>query len=53
MGKAEDVKAFKAAKAKQDAYVAGLPKGSKPTAKYQELNSKTNDALAKLPWWRR
>lgn len=53
MGRREDVKAFRAAKAKLDAYSAGLPKGSAETKKYLELNAKTSDALAKLPWYRR
>jgi hypothetical protein len=53
MGRKEDVKAFKDAKAKQDAYVEGLPKGSPETAKYLELNRKTSAALEKLPWYRR
>lgn len=53
MGRKEDIKAFKDAKAKLDAYSAGLPKNSPETDKYLELNRKTSEALAKLPWWRR
>lgn len=53
MASKDDRKAFKDAKAKQDAYVAGLPKGSKATAKYLELNRKTSQALSKLSWWER
>lgn len=53
MGRKEDIEAFKAAKAKQDAYVAGLPKGGPETDKYLELNRKTSAAMEKLPWYRR
>jgi hypothetical protein len=53
MGRKEDVKAFKDAKAKLDAYSGGLPKGSVETPKYLQLNRKTSEALAKLPWYRR
>jgi hypothetical protein len=52
-GRKEDIKAFKKAKAEQDAYVAKLPKGSPETDRYLELNRKTSEAMKKLPWYRR
>jgi hypothetical protein len=45
--------AFRKAKKAQDEYVATLPKGSPETDRYLELNRKTSEAIAKLPWYRR
>lgn len=54
MGKHDEaVKAFKKAKAEQDAYVSKLPKGSPETDRYLELNRRTSEAMKKLPWYRR
>jgi hypothetical protein len=52
-GKHSADEAFRKAKAEQDAYVSKLPKGSPETDRYLELNRKTSNAMARLPWYRR
>lgn len=53
MGREDDIKAFKDAKSKQDAYVAGLPKGSPETAKYLEWDPEDQRSIGEVALYRR